>query len=99
MTPNHHAEWVRRYTSQASPAVCIQVPVSETSCPLKKSWKLRWRRARKVTGSRLELASDIGLYIDVNSWLSDSWLETAPNPLQSPTCNFPQASNWATLGE
>ena len=32
---------------------CIQVPTSEISCPLKKSWKLRWRRARRVTGKRL----------------------------------------------
>src|SRR5271167_1215011 len=25
--------------------LCIQVPTSEISCPLKKSWKLRWRSA------------------------------------------------------
>jgi hypothetical protein len=30
--------------------VCIHVPISEMSCPLKKSWKLRWRNARKVLG-------------------------------------------------
>src|SRR5579864_8420428 len=30
--------------------LCIQVPISEMSCPLKKSWKLRWRKARKVAG-------------------------------------------------
>jgi hypothetical protein len=31
---------------------CIQVPIKEMSCPLKKSWKLRWRKARRVAGSR-----------------------------------------------
>src|ERR1700690_1734751 len=31
--------------------LCIQVPISEMSCPLKKSWKLRWRNARKVAGN------------------------------------------------
>jgi len=25
----------------------------EMSCPLKKSWKLRWRRARRVAGSAI----------------------------------------------
>jgi len=33
--------------------LCIQVPISETSCPLKKSWKLRWRSARKVAGNAI----------------------------------------------
>src|SRR4026208_374459 len=28
--------------------VCIQVPIREASWPLKNSWKLRWRRARRV---------------------------------------------------
>src|SRR5436305_1777784 len=28
--------------------LCIQVPISETSCPLKKSWKLRCLSARNV---------------------------------------------------
>jgi hypothetical protein len=28
------------------------VPTRETSCPLKKSWKLRWRKERRVAGSQ-----------------------------------------------
>jgi hypothetical protein len=27
------------------------------SCPLKKSWKLRWRRARSVAGTRPSLGT------------------------------------------
>jgi len=44
-------EPVNRYTSQAWAMFCIQVPMREISWPLKKSWKLRWRSARKVTES------------------------------------------------
>ena len=39
--PSNKGEPVRRQTSQDSAIVCIHVPISETSCPLKKSWKLR----------------------------------------------------------
>src|ERR1700690_833834 len=41
-----------RDTSQDWATVCIQVPMREMSCPLKKSWKLRWRMARKAAGRR-----------------------------------------------
>jgi len=46
--PSNSEDPVSRYTSQASAMLCIHVPMSEMSCPLKKSWKLRWRRARNV---------------------------------------------------
>ena len=39
-----------RYTSQDCAILCIQVPISEISCPPKKSWKLRCLSARNVTG-------------------------------------------------
>src|ERR1700693_5972969 len=32
--------------------ICIQVPTSEINCPLKKSWKLRWRSERNIPGTR-----------------------------------------------
>jgi hypothetical protein len=32
------------------PTLCIQVPTSETSCPLQKSRKSRWRRAARCAG-------------------------------------------------
>jgi hypothetical protein len=32
--------------------------MSEMSCPLKKSWKLRWRRARKVAGNPIVRAAE-----------------------------------------
>lgn len=32
--------------------LCIQVPINEISCPLKKSWKFRWRNARNVVVRR-----------------------------------------------
>ncbi len=38
--------------------LCIQVPISEMSCPLKKSWKLRWRNARKVAGNEMLRAAE-----------------------------------------
>ena len=38
--PKHLNEWV---------TIESQVPVWETSCPAKKSLKLRWRRERKVS--------------------------------------------------
>jgi hypothetical protein len=36
-TPRRNAEFVRRYTSQASAICCIQVPMREISWPPKKS--------------------------------------------------------------
>ena len=59
--PNKNDEPVRRYTSQAWAIFCIQVPIKEISWPLKKSWKLRCRNARKVTGSLLGRVSAAGL--------------------------------------
>ena len=44
--PSSSPEPVRRYTSHDWATVCIHVPIREMSCPLKKSWKLRWRSAR-----------------------------------------------------
>jgi hypothetical protein len=38
--------------------LCIQVPISEMSCPLKKSWKLRWRNARRVAGNPIRVAPE-----------------------------------------
>jgi hypothetical protein len=32
------------------------VPIKEMSCPLKKSWKLRWRNARPAACQRLSVA-------------------------------------------
>jgi hypothetical protein len=37
--------------------LCIHVPISEINCPLKKSWKLRWRKARKVAGNPIPRAA------------------------------------------
>src|SRR5260370_27066563 len=53
------SEWVRRYTSQLCATFCIQVPTSETIWPLIKRRKLRWRRARKVCGTRLGASSAV----------------------------------------
>src|ERR1035437_6999443 len=58
--PNRSSEWVRRYTSQLSATFCIQVPTSETIWPPIKRRKLRWRRARKVCGTRLGASGGIG---------------------------------------
>ena len=55
--PSRSSEWVRRYTSQLCATFCIQVPTSETIWPLIKRRKLRWRRARKVCGTRLGASS------------------------------------------
>src|ERR1700676_1368927 len=38
--------------SHACATVCIQVPTREIICPLKKSWKLRWRSARNMPAAR-----------------------------------------------
>jgi len=38
--------------------LCIQVPISEMSWPLKKSWKLRWRSARRVAGNAIARAGE-----------------------------------------
>ena len=43
---------VIRYTSHDCATLCIQVPISEISWPLKKSWKLRCRKARPATCQR-----------------------------------------------
>src|SRR5580693_599822 len=50
--PSSRAEPVSRYTSHDCATLCIQVPISEISCPLKKSWKLRWRSARPAACQR-----------------------------------------------
>ena len=44
--PSSKPEPVILYTSHDCATVCIQVPIREISCPPKKSWKFRWRRAR-----------------------------------------------------
>jgi len=44
--------------------VCIQVPIREMSCPLKKSWKLRWRKARRVAGSHTAFCADCPEFTD-----------------------------------
>src|SRR5271170_5865984 len=41
-----------RYTSQAWATFCIHVPIKEIIWPLKKSWKLRWRRERTMSRKR-----------------------------------------------
>ena len=57
--PSRSSEWVRRYTSQLCATFCIQVPTSETIWPPMKRRKLRWRRARKVCGTRLGASSAV----------------------------------------
>ena len=49
-----------RYTSQDWATLCIQVPIREMSCPLKKSWKLRWRMERRAVGKRRESGGALG---------------------------------------
>jgi len=57
--PNKSDDPVSLYTSQDCATFCIQVPISEISCPLKKSWKLRCRSERNATAS-LD-CSEVGL--------------------------------------
>lgn len=52
--PSRREEPVSLYTSHDWAMTCIQVPISEISCPPKKSWKLRCRKARKAAGSLLD---------------------------------------------
>src|SRR5689334_20517823 len=52
--PSSKDEPVIRYTSQDCATLCIQVPISEMSWPLKNSWKLRWRKDLRVAGSQPE---------------------------------------------
>jgi hypothetical protein len=47
--PKINTEFVSLYTNQLIATVCIQVPTSETSCPLKKRRKFLWRRERKTS--------------------------------------------------
>src|ERR1700752_1134908 len=57
--PSSSQDPVNRFTSQDWPTVCIQVPIKEISCPLKKSWKLRCRRARPAACQRNVPASEL----------------------------------------
>src|SRR5713226_1133722 len=50
--PSSSDDPVIRYTSQDWATLCIQVPIKEMSCPLKNSWKFRWRRARQASCQR-----------------------------------------------
>src|SRR6266576_1861367 len=50
--PSRSDDPVSLYTSQDCATVCIQVPISEISCPEKKSWKLRCLSARMPTDHR-----------------------------------------------
>src|SRR5258708_10631408 len=50
--PRRNDDPVSLYTSQDCATVCIQVPISEISCPEKKSWKLRCLSARMPTDHR-----------------------------------------------
>src|SRR5271154_1738379 len=56
--PSNRDDPVKRYTNQACATVCIQVPVSEISCPVKKSWKLRWRIARSVADRAIRFRAE-----------------------------------------
>src|SRR5580704_12794107 len=38
--------------------LCIQVPIREMSWPPKKSWKLRWWKARRVAGNPIARAAE-----------------------------------------
>ena len=49
-SPSWNGEPVSSSTSHAWPTLCIQVPISETSWPLQKSRKSRWRRAARRAG-------------------------------------------------
>src|ERR1017187_4295648 len=55
MAPSSTEEPVIRYTSHAWATFCIQVPISEIDWPAKKSWKLRYCKARSVAGSFIPL--------------------------------------------
>src|SRR5690349_8175842 len=52
MEPSRTEDPVIRYTSHDSAIVCIHVPISETSWPVKNNWKLRCFNARKVVFQR-----------------------------------------------
>src|SRR5713226_5371824 len=62
--PSSSEDPVSRYTSQDWATLCIQVPIREMSCPLKKSWKLRWRKARRVAGSHTAFCADCPEFTD-----------------------------------
>src|SRR5450631_487850 len=57
--PSKSDDPVILYTSQDCATVCIQVPIREMSCPLKNSWKLRWRMARRAAGKRRTSEADL----------------------------------------
>src|SRR5580704_728928 len=58
-TPSRSDEPVKRYTSQDCATFCIQVPISEINCPLKKSWKLRCRSERTIPRARERLSGSV----------------------------------------
>ncbi len=66
--PSSNPEPVSLYTSQDCATVCIHVPISEINCPLKKSWKLRCRRARPAACQRPPAAL-AALSVDAFSWM------------------------------
>ena len=50
--PSNSDDPLSEYTSHACATFCIQVPISEMSWPLKKSWKLRCRSERNISSRR-----------------------------------------------
>ena len=55
-TPSINDEFVSFSTSHDCATICIQVPISEISCPMKKSLKLRCRSARNAVSLPLQLS-------------------------------------------
>src|SRR5215471_20754949 len=59
--PSKATDPVSRYTSHCCAVVCIQVPTSEMSCPMMKSWKLLCFKARNLAGSSgMEVSPVVG---------------------------------------
>src|SRR5258708_40008757 len=54
--PSIKDEFVSFSPSHDCATICIQVPMSEISCPMKKSLKLRCRRARNAVSLPLQLS-------------------------------------------
>src|SRR5207302_10036860 len=91
ITPSLNGEWVSSRTIQACPTLCIQLPTSETSCPVQKRRKSRYRKARSAVGQTIDYTVPrmLGLPRARSPWIAVGVLAgalvlaAAPAPLPS----------------
>ena len=91
-SPSWNGEPVSSSTSHAWPTLCIQVPISETSCPLQKRRKSRWRRAARRAGSAAHRAAAerVAARLAARSW--SAGVPSRPPRPRSPGAARPTAA-------